>query len=75
MLGATSLVPRLISVVEIVKREYLRKLDAGLAKNGALAGLFQYNELGTIDEDWHSAVTCQETRRSQSMSHVLSGKA
>ncbi|KAJ6557944.1 hypothetical protein B0H19DRAFT_1149139, partial [Mycena capillaripes] len=37
-----STVPRLISVVEIIKREYLKKLE--LEPSGALLGLHQYNE-------------------------------
>ncbi|KAJ7185809.1 hypothetical protein C8R46DRAFT_1343002 [Mycena filopes] len=42
-----STVPRLISVVEIIKREYLKKLE--LAHSSALTGLYQYNEIGTLE--------------------------
>ncbi|KAJ7068612.1 hypothetical protein C8F01DRAFT_1118738 [Mycena amicta] len=38
------LTPRLISVVEIVKREYLKALA------GELTGLYQYNEVGILEE-------------------------
>jgi len=41
---AHSTIPRLISVVEILKREYLSALDAD-ASPGPLTGLHQYNEL------------------------------
>ncbi|OJA15714.1 hypothetical protein AZE42_09961 [Rhizopogon vesiculosus] len=37
-----STIPRLISVVEILKREYLKTLDVS---SGQLTGLHQYNEL------------------------------
>ncbi|KAJ6557938.1 hypothetical protein B0H19DRAFT_1149096 [Mycena capillaripes] len=43
-----STVPRLISVVEIIKREYLKKLE--LEHSSALLGLHQYNEVGTLEE-------------------------
>lgn len=39
---AQSTIPRLISVVEILKREYLKALDVS---SGQLTGLHQYNEL------------------------------
>ncbi|KIK44400.1 hypothetical protein CY34DRAFT_802713 [Suillus luteus UH-Slu-Lm8-n1] len=39
---AQSTIPRLISVVEILKREYLKTLDISA---GQLTGLHQYNEL------------------------------
>ncbi|KAG1883513.1 hypothetical protein F4604DRAFT_1649431 [Suillus subluteus] len=39
---AQSTIPRLISIVEIVKREYLKTLDVSV---GQLTGLHQYNEL------------------------------
>ncbi|KAJ7196523.1 hypothetical protein GGX14DRAFT_672809 [Mycena pura] len=43
-----STVPRLITVVEIIKREYIKKLD--LERSSALIGLHQYNEVGTLEE-------------------------
>lgn len=43
------MIPRLVSVVEIVKREYLKMLDSALAEKGTLSGLHQYNELGELD--------------------------
>ncbi|KAJ7800379.1 hypothetical protein B0H14DRAFT_3490773 [Mycena olivaceomarginata] len=44
-----STVPRLISVVEIIKREYLKKLE--LEHSSTLLGLHQYNEIGTLEEE------------------------
>lgn len=44
-----ALIPRLISVVEIIKREYVKLLDPMLAERGQLPGLYQYNELGELD--------------------------
>jgi hypothetical protein len=41
-------VPRLISVVEIIKREYMKKLE--LEHSSSLLGLHQYNEIGTLEE-------------------------
>ncbi|KAG6877564.1 hypothetical protein C0993_006061 [Termitomyces sp. T159_Od127] len=50
---ATTAVPRLLSVVEIVKREFLKSLEA--KRSPRLAGLHQYNEIGcvetAVDED------------------------
>ncbi|TFK77458.1 hypothetical protein BDN72DRAFT_830624 [Pluteus cervinus] len=46
---STSTVPRLISVTEIVKREYLKSLDA--KRSTRLVGLHQYNEFGILSED------------------------
>jgi hypothetical protein len=40
-------IPRLISVVEIIKREYLKALDA--THPPVLTGLHQYNELGSLE--------------------------
>ncbi|KAF7360175.1 hypothetical protein MVEN_00746100 [Mycena venus] len=47
-LHTASTVPRLISVVEIIKREYLKKLE--LEHSSTLLGLHQYNEIGTLEE-------------------------
>ncbi|KAI0648847.1 hypothetical protein C8Q79DRAFT_904582 [Trametes meyenii] len=50
-------IPRLVSVVEIIKREYLKTLDPALAKAGCLSGLHQYNEI----DDLESAGYIEET--------------
>jgi hypothetical protein len=46
---STSTIPRLISVVEIIKREYLAGIDAKKAPN--LVGLYQYNEMGCLEQE------------------------
>ena len=56
-----ALTPRLVSVVEIIKREYVKMLDPALAENGALKGLHQYNELGELDVHEDSPHTDGET--------------
>ncbi|KZS99931.1 uncharacterized protein LAESUDRAFT_667324 [Laetiporus sulphureus 93-53] len=57
-----STIPRLVSVVEIVKREYLKTLDPGLSEAGKLSGLHQYNEVGELEVDI-SAETSEEQRQ------------
>ncbi|KAF7321091.1 hypothetical protein HMN09_00196700 [Mycena chlorophos] len=42
---SAQLAPRLLSVVEIVKREYLKAMDAG-----PVVGLYQYNEIGILED-------------------------
>ncbi|KAI0314339.1 hypothetical protein OF83DRAFT_1063986 [Amylostereum chailletii] len=42
---STTAIPKLVSVVEIIKREYLKSPTA----EGGLVGLFQYNELGCLE--------------------------
>ncbi|KAF8061810.1 hypothetical protein FPV67DRAFT_1422957 [Lyophyllum atratum] len=44
----TSTVPRLLSVVEIVKREFIKSLEA--EHSPRLAGLHQYNEIGCLED-------------------------
>lgn len=39
--------PRLVSVVEIIKREYIKTLE--LAHSPRLTGLHQYNEVGSLE--------------------------
>jgi len=43
--SSTSTIPRLITVVEIIKREYLKTL-----KLSKLSGLHQYNEIGYLED-------------------------
>ncbi len=45
---ATIAIPRLITVVEIIKREYLAAMNA--KKSPQLVGLFQYNEIGSLED-------------------------
>ena len=82
---STSMVSRLISVVEIIKREYLKILET--THSTRLHGLHQYNEIGTLEdlglvvassnqiadakEELESA---REIERSQNIIEAISGK-
>jgi ClpP class serine protease len=44
---STTAIPRLITVAEIIKREYLLAMDARRMPD--LVGLYQYNEIGCIE--------------------------
>ena len=46
--AATTVIPRLITVVEIIKREYLAAMNA--KRSPHLVGLFQYNEMGSLED-------------------------
>ncbi|KAI9462163.1 hypothetical protein F5148DRAFT_235009 [Russula earlei] len=45
--ASTITIPRLISVVEIIKREYLAAMNA--KRTPDLVGLYQYNEMGSLE--------------------------
>ncbi|KAJ7054728.1 hypothetical protein C8F01DRAFT_1162708 [Mycena amicta] len=77
------LTPRLISVVEIVKREYLKALAGEV---GRLTGLYQYNEVGILEELPHPEYAARtgedaageegdpEKVRAQAIATMLGGK-
>ena len=46
--ASTTAIPRLITVVEIIKREYLTAMNA--KRSPQLVGLFQYNEMGSLED-------------------------
>jgi hypothetical protein len=46
--ASTTAIPRLITVVEIIKREYLAAMNAKQSPH--LVGLFQYNEMGSLED-------------------------
>lgn len=74
---STNVIPRLISVVEIIKREYLKKLDPVLAEQGRLSGLYQYNELGTLEDrdgEQEAERHGTEEERAQRISNALQGR-
>lgn len=48
LLNVTTTIPRLISVVEIIKREYIKVLES--KRSPRLEGLHQYNEIGCIED-------------------------
>jgi hypothetical protein len=64
---STSTIPRLISVVEIIKREYLVAMDAKKAPN--LVGLYQYNEMGCLEEEEEE----RDENRIKMITEALSG--
>lgn len=68
---STSNIPRLISVSEIIKREYFRKLPPDST------GLYQYNYLGYLEEDdpaLSNPNTLDENDRAEYIRAVLEGK-
>ncbi|KAJ2967258.1 hypothetical protein NUW54_g13556 [Trametes sanguinea] len=68
-------IPRLVSVVEIIKREYLKGLDARLAEQGSLSGLHQYNEIGDLVEAGYAEGNGDgEQGRTESLAQALQGK-
>lgn len=46
--NATTTIPRLISVAEIIKREYVKVLES--KRSARLEGLHQYNEIGCLED-------------------------
>lgn len=78
------MVPRLISVVEIIKREYLKKLEATHSRR--FLGLHQYNEIGTLEDlglvvastdrtaDAEELELAQDVERSRNIIEAMSGK-
>ncbi|KAI0788076.1 hypothetical protein C8Q74DRAFT_1255600 [Fomes fomentarius] len=67
-----STIPRLVSVVEIIKREYLKTLDATEAEGGTLSGLHQYNEIGELEEGGKAGN--EEEGRLESLARALQGR-
>jgi hypothetical protein len=78
------MVSRLISVVEIIKREYLKILET--THSTRLHGLHQYNEIGTLEDlglmvassnqtaDAKELESAREVERSQNIIEAISGK-
>jgi hypothetical protein len=81
---ATSVTPRLISVVEVIKREFIKNLEND--RSPRLKGLHQYNEIVTLEELGVTVTAShtkegqgiptetEETRRSQAILLALSGR-
>ena len=67
-------IPKLVSVAEIIKREYLKSLPTDEAEKNTLTGLHQYNELGTLPEEPSGEAVDPETERLKSLSNALTGK-
>ena len=66
---STSTIPRLISVVEIIKREYLN--TSGIT---VLSGLHQYNEVGYLEQLKSSDIATENDDRAQTLATALEGK-
>jgi hypothetical protein len=73
-------IPRLISVAEIIKREYVKVLQEKGASR--VRGLYQYNEVGTLEHLGVSVIptaadaseTSPEDSRSKQIVEALRGK-
>ena len=73
--SSISTIPRLVSVVEIIKREYLKTLDPKLAQQGSLSGLHQYNEIGSLEEEgFVEGSGNEEQDRQEYIVQALSGR-
>ncbi|GLB39401.1 hypothetical protein LshimejAT787_0605630 [Lyophyllum shimeji] len=69
--NATLNVSRLLSVVEIVKREFIKSLQA--KHSPRLAGLHQYNEIGCLEDLEMFAEEPREEDRATEIARALSG--
>ncbi|PBK77167.1 hypothetical protein ARMSODRAFT_949064 [Armillaria solidipes] len=73
---ATTTIPRLISVVEIIKREYIKILESKHLPR--LFGLHQYNEVGSLEDiglgEEDTTPEDKEEKRAASIITALEGK-
>ena len=83
---STTTVSRLISVVEVIKREYFKTLET--TRSTRLHGLHQYNEIGTLEDlglvvassnqtlaaDAKKLGSAPEVERSRNIIEAISGK-
>ncbi|KAK0478541.1 hypothetical protein IW261DRAFT_1337768 [Armillaria novae-zelandiae] len=73
---ATTTIPRLISVVEIIKREYIKILESKHLPR--LFGLHQYNEVGSLEDlelgEEDTTPEDREEKRAASIMMALEGK-
>ncbi|KAF9818801.1 hypothetical protein IEO21_02581 [Rhodonia placenta] len=73
--SAVANVPRLISVAEIIKREYLKTLSPEQSEAGKLSGLHQYNEISTFEDDNQGdPEETPEQARQRAITAALQGK-
>jgi hypothetical protein len=68
---STTTIPRLISVVEIIKREYLKTSE--ITQSRVLSGLYQYNEIGYLEQH-ESDDSMPSEDRMQALAMALEGK-
>lgn len=66
---ATLCIPRLLSVVEIIKREYVKLLKAN--RSEASVGLHQYNRLAHLEQP----AIASEEERAAAIARALDGKS
>ncbi|KAH9933668.1 uncharacterized protein BXZ73DRAFT_46171 [Epithele typhae] len=72
---AMATIPRLVSVTEIIKREYLKTLDVKQAEGGVFSGLHQYNEIGSLeDAGLDERAGDEEQERMASLARALQGR-
>jgi len=72
--NATATVPRLVTVAEIIKREYLELLK--VSRSARLVGLYQYNEIGVLDSCVEPEDAAEkEKRRSEAIINAMNGKS
>ena len=73
---STTTIPRLITVAEIIKREYLLAMDAKRMPD--LVGLYQYNEIGCIEKGLENEVGEEKDEdaedRMKMLAEALEGK-
>ena len=71
--ASTTAIPRLITVVEIIKREYLAAMNA--KRSPHLVGLFQYNEIGSLEDQAENKGEEEEgaDARTRMITEALSG--
>ena len=70
--SSTLLIPRLISVVEIIKREYIKTLE--MKHSTRLSGLHQYNEVGSLEELGLTPDNEEGDQRALELIRALEGK-
>jgi hypothetical protein len=69
--GSTTAIPRLITVVEIIKREYVAAMNAKQSPH--LIGLFQYNEIGSLEDQVDNKREEGEGDRVKMITEALAG--
>ena len=70
---STTTIPRLISVAEIIKREYLLAMD--VRRMPDLMGLYQYNEIGCVENGVEADKTGEGAEdRLKTLAEALEGK-
>ena len=65
--ACTTTIPRLITVAEIIKREYLKAQKPKLGDGKSMVGLYQYNYLGCYeDENGRTGESQEDTEEEES---------